>query len=237
MAGPTPCRSPIARYAGKTMPDINPHMQTPLSVFDAPAGNATLAAILVHGRGQSPALMRELLVSRISHPGVAWFAPLAADNSWYPERFIAPLDTNEPRLSQALERIDVLSEALLAMGFPYASQVLVGFSQGACLCSEFLWRQRRRYAGLIAFTGGLIGPPGMPRDGSHRELEGMPVLFSTWDQDPHVPADSVRESASWFSAVGADVTLKVEPGSEHGIRDAEIAYANTLLAACAPGTC
>ncbi|WP_240073728.1 alpha/beta hydrolase [Cupriavidus taiwanensis] len=140
------------------MPVLNPHLHTPLSVFDAPAGNARLAAILVHGRGQSPALMRELLVDRLDCPQVAWFAPLAAENTWYPERFIAPLEANEPRLSQALARIEVLSEALLAMGFPYTAQVLVGFSQGACLCSEFLWRQRRRYAGLIALTGGLIGP-------------------------------------------------------------------------------
>lgn len=219
------------------MPDTNPHLQTPLSVFDAPAGNAKLAAILVHGRGQSPAPMHDLLVSRIGRSDIAWFAPVAADNSWYPERFIAPLEANEPRLSQALERIEALSQALRAMGFPFESQVLVGFSQGACLCSEFLWRQQRKYAALIAFTGGLIGPPGMPRDSSHRRLEGVPVLLSTWDDDPHVPADSVRESAAWFRAVGAEVTTKVEPAIEHGIRDAEIAYANTILARCTPGTC
>ena len=219
------------------MPVLNPHLHTPLSVFDAPAGNARLAAILVHGRGQSPALMRELLVDRLDCPEVAWFAPLAAENTWYPERFIAPLEANEPRLSQALARIEVLSEALLAMGFPYTSQVLVGFSQGACLCSEFLWRQRRRYAGLVAFTGGLIGPPGAPRECARPWLAGMPVLLSTWDEDPHVPADSVRESAQWFHAAGAAVSIRVEPGTDHGIRDSEIAYANQFLAACVPGTC
>lgn len=223
-------------HAEMNQPDSNPHLQTPLSEFGTPAGNAKLAAILVHGRGQSPALMHDMLVRRIGRPDIAWIAPLAADNCWYPERFIAPLEANEPRLSQAIERLDVLSQGLRAMGIPYESQILVGFSQGACLCSEFLWRQRRKYAALIAFTGGLIGPPGMPRDTSYRQLQGMPVLFSTWDEDPHVPADSVRESAALFQTVGADVTIKVESGTEHGIRDAEIAYAEAMLASCLPKT-
>jgi phospholipase/carboxylesterase len=216
------------------MPDTNPHLQTPLSVFGAPAGKARLAVMLVHGRGQSPALMHEMLVSRIGQPDLAWFAPQAADSTWYPERFIEPLEVNEPRLSQGLERLDALSEQLRMMGFPYASQVLMGFSQGACLCSEFAWRQRRRYGALVAFTGGLIGPQGMPRDTSHRDLQGMPVLLSTWEQDPHVPASSVRSAADLFRAVGADVQLKVEAGTEHGIRDAEIAYARATLSRCLP---
>ena len=216
------------------MSSANPHLQTPLSVFGAPARDAALAVILVHGRAQSPALMQELVVRRFERPDIAWFAPAAADDSWYPTRFTEPLESNEPRLSQALERLDVLSEQLRIQGFPYECQVLMGFSQGACLCSEFVWRQRRRYRGLVAFTGGLIGPPGLAREIVCRSLHGMPVLLSTWEQDPHVPAGSVRDSAALFHAVGADVTLKVEPGSEHGIRDAEIGYAQAVLAGGAP---
>jgi phospholipase/carboxylesterase len=30
-----------------------------------------------------------------------------------------------------------------------------GFSQGACLATEFVARHAQRYAGLLAFTGGL----------------------------------------------------------------------------------
>lgn len=208
----------------------NPHMHQPVSSFGAAAArDAALAVILVHGRGQSPALMQEMVVSRFARPDISWLAPLAAENSWYPERFIEPLEVNEPRLSQALERLDTLSEELRMLGFPYESQVLMGFSQGACLCSEFVWRQRRRYRALVAFTGGLIGPQGMLRDTSHRNFQGMPVLFSTWEQDPFVPAKSVRESAAQFQTVGADVTLKVEAGTEHGIRDVEIGYARATV--------
>lgn len=192
-----------------------------------------MAAILVHGRGQSPAWMQQMVSERCGRPDIAWFAPAAADSSWYPERFIEPLERNEPRLSQALERLEVLSRELLALGFPYASQVLVGFSQGACLCSEFVWRQDRRYGALLAFTGGLIGPPGMPRQTVPGHLRDMPVLLSTCAADPHVPLDSVQDSARWFRAAGADVRLVVEPGCDHAIRDTELSFARAALTRCA----
>ncbi len=193
-----------------------------------------MAAILVHGRGQSPALMKEMIVDRSGRSNIAWFAPAAADNTWYPERFIEPVSRNEPRLSQALERLELLSQHLLAIGFPYESQVLIGFSQGACLCSEFVWRQDRRYGALLAFTGGLIGPPGMLRQITPRHLRDMPVLLSTCEADPHVPLDSVQESARLFRTAGADVKLVIEPGCEHAIRDTEVAFAKAALAHCAP---
>ena len=216
------------------MSQLNPHLRKPVSVFGALPRDAAMAAILVHGRGQSPALMKEMVVDRCGRSDIAWFAPAAADSSWYPERFIEPLSRNEPRLSQALGRLEALSHELLVLGFPYEYQVLVGFSQGACLCSEFVWRQDRRYGALVAFTGGLIGPPGMLRQNIPKHLRNMPVLLSTCAADPHVPLDSVQESARLFRTAGADVRLVVEPGCEHAIRDTELAFANIALAHCAP---
>ncbi|MCG5073264.1 alpha/beta hydrolase [Paraburkholderia tagetis] len=216
------------------MSNANPHLARPPQVYGCAPGDAALAVILVHGRGQSPEWMRDAVVHRFGRDDLVWHAPAAAGQSWYPQRFIAPLEDNEPHLTHALAGLDALSGALCEQGFPYESQVLVGFSQGACLCSEFVWRARRRYRALVAFTGGLIGPPGMHREIAPGVFDGMPVLFSTWDDDPHVPAQSVRESAQRFAQAGADVTLKIEAGDEHGIRDAEIGYACTLLSGRKP---
>ncbi|CAE6841492.1 alpha/beta hydrolase [Paraburkholderia domus] len=211
----------------------DPHNQMPLSVFGPPAHDAALAVILVHGRGQSPEWMHEQVVRRFERPDIAWHAPAAAEHSWYPQRFIEPLEANEPRLSQALARLESLSAALREQGIPYEAQVLMGFSQGACLCSEFVWRMPRPYRALVAFTGGLIGPPGMARHIRHGALRNMPVLLSTWGDDPYVPAESVRESAACFEQSGALVTLKIEGATEHGIRNAEIGYAREILAGTA----
>ncbi|HKT98806.1 MAG TPA: dienelactone hydrolase family protein [Paraburkholderia sp.] len=210
-------------------PTDNPHLRIEPQVFGCASRDASLAVILVHGRGQSPAWMHDAVVRRFGRDDLVWHAPAAAGQTWYPERFIAPLEANEPRLTQALDTLEALSASLCEQGFPYEAQVLMGFSQGACLCSEFVWRSKRRYRALVAFTGGLIGPPGMSRDAVRGSLQGMPVLLSTWDEDPHVPADSVRESAQRFREAGAHVSLKIEAGVEHGIRDAEIGYAHALL--------
>ncbi|SAK76615.1 alpha/beta hydrolase [Caballeronia ptereochthonis] len=207
----------------------NPHLVVPVVEYGAPVEDATLAVILVHGRGQSPDWMYENVVRRFDVRNLAWRAPAAGDSSWYPERFIAPVELNEPRLSYALACVDAVSEDLRRRGMPYESQVLMGFSQGACLCSEFVWRAQRRYRALVSFTGALIGPPDTVRDPSAFCFENMPVLFSSWDQDPYVPAGEVEKSAELFRKAGAAVKVRVDPGTEHGIRDAEIGYARSLV--------
>lgn len=207
----------------------NPHLEPPVRVFGSAPHNARLAVILVHGRGQSAELMNKIVVERFGRADLTWFAPTADSGSWYPERFIAPLQANQPRLSQALECLEQLSAQLVAQGFPYSSQVLMGFSQGGCLCCEFIWRSANRYHSLVSFTGGLIGPPGIPRDSARPALRELPVLLSSWDDDPYVPAQNVQESAALFRAAGAQVHLHIEPAVEHGIRDAEISYARSLL--------
>lgn len=209
--------------------NTNPHLQASLGVFGTPSAQARLAVILLHGRQQTPELMDEMIVRRVDLPGVAYFAPSAAESSWYPARFIEPLAQNEPLLGHALERIDVLSDELLALGFPYESQVVMGFSQGACLGCEYVWRRRRPYAALIAFTGGLIGPSDTVWDISQHRCDGLPVLLSSCAEDPWVPAERVIESYRVFRDAGADVALSMAPGSEHEIRDAEVDTARALL--------
>jgi len=207
----------------------NPHLTFPSVEYGVPVESATLAVILVHGRGQSPDWMYENVVRRLEWKNVAWKAPVAADASWYPERFIAPVELNEPRLSFALASVEAASDQLKRQGVPYDSQILMGFSQGACLCSEFVWRAQRRYRALVSFTGALIGPPGMTREPHAFCFDGMPTLFSTWNEDPYVPADDVRKSAELFKKAGAAVALHVDPGTEHGVRDTEIEYAHRLI--------
>ena len=55
--------------------------------------------------------------------------------------------------------------------------------------------------------GGLIGPPGTPRDYAG-SLAGTPVFLGTSDPDPHVPFERVQETAEVFKGMGADVELR-----------------------------
>lgn len=212
----------------------NPHLTTELAWSGAPLADARLVAILLHGREQSPALVRDLVGDALG-PDLALVAPAAAGGSWYPASFLAPRATNEPRLGQALARVESLARALRARGIGPARQLVIGFSQGACLACEYAWTATAPLAGVIGFTGGLIGPPGTawrPR----RELAGTAVWLSGSEADPWVPAARVRETAEAFAASGASVELELYPGTDHAIRAAELAGARAVVAGIAART-
>lgn len=214
------------------MADANLHLCEPLSMFGARLRDARLAAILVHGRSQQPADMFDMIVRRLPGRDVAWLAPSAADASWYPGRFMEPVAHNEPQLGHALAVLTGLSEQLAAEGFPPEKQLLVGFSQGACLVCEFLWRSKRPHGALLAFTGGLIGE-NLPAPLPGSPFQGMPMLLSGCEDDPWVPAGRIRASAQLFRQAGGEVTEWIGPGAEHAIRDQEIELAQRCIAACA----
>jgi predicted esterase len=127
---------------------------------------------------------------------------------------------------RAIER--VLTQ-IGAAGIPPARTLLLGFSQGACLASEFMARHARRYGGLAVLSGGLIGPDGTPRNypGS---LEGTPVFLGCSDVDSHIPAARVRESGEVLERLGGEVTLRLYPGMGHMVNDDEIEAVRAMVA-------
>lgn len=203
-------------------------MSLPVLATGRPLGAAEAAVVMVHGRGASAESILEL-AGEFARPDLAYLAPQAAGSSWYPYSFLAPLERNEPGLSAGLELLGDLVAHLAAHGIPAERTVLLGFSQGACLTLEFAARQARRYGGVIALSGGLIGPPGTPRDypGS---LGGTPVFLGCSDRDPHVPRERVAESAAVFTRLGAAVTERIYPGLGHTVNADELEHARAILA-------
>jgi phospholipase/carboxylesterase len=208
---------------------MNPHLRAPLVHFGDPAASGRVAVILLHGRNQTPAVMERDVVQRLDLRGLAYLAPSAADDTWYPASFMAPFADNEPRLSQALERVEEISVDLARRGVPAELQVILGFSQGACLGCQFVYRARRRFGALIAFTGGLLGPPGTSFPPLAGAFSGMPALFGGAADDPWVPASRMRESAETFALSGANVETAFYDGNVHEVRDAEIARGRAIL--------
>jgi phospholipase/carboxylesterase len=205
----------------------SPHHNQPVIHRGAAIKSANGAIILLHGRGASAEDIFGL-ADELQLPGIAYFAPEAAGHTWYPYSFLSPLERNEPWLTSALDLIAATLEKLESSGMPSKKITLMGFSQGACLATEFVARNPRRYAGLVAFTGGLIGPEGT---GFHYSgnLEGTPCFLGSGDPDPHVPWERVKESASILRVVGGKVTLKRYPGMPHTISEDEISEARKLL--------
>jgi phospholipase/carboxylesterase len=202
---------------------MNPHALAPLRYHGAPLGDARLAVINLHGRELGAESAVEL-AARLALPGIIHVIPGAAERTWYPASFLAPLATNQPRLDEALARVgDLVRELALPI-------VLLGFSQGACLALEYLVRHGG-VAGAVAFTGGLIGPPGTTW--SSTAIAGTPVLLTTSDVDTWVPLARVQDTATTLTASGATVDLHVLAGRAHLVDDREIAAARAFLTHCA----
>ena len=113
-------------------------------------------------------------------------------------------------------------------GFRVERIAIGGFSQGACLSCEFVARNAQRYGALLAFSGGLIGPPGTPRDYSG-SLAGTPVFIGCSDVDFHIPLERVEETAETFTNLGAAVTKKIYPNMGHTIIQEEIDQARRIV--------
>jgi phospholipase/carboxylesterase len=199
-----------------------------LLVAGTPLAKAAKVVLLIHGRHASGEVILPL-ADRLAMPGLCFLAPSAETGSWYPGQFMGPIAANEPFLSQSLARLGDILHAVNELGFDVNDEiVLAGFSQGACLVLEYAARHPRRYAGILGFTGGLIGPDPMRRQ-ERGSFDGTPVFIGCSEKDPFIPAKRVVETAEHLKAHGASVTTRFYPGSDHIITDDQIAHALAIL--------
>ncbi|WP_246999520.1 alpha/beta hydrolase [Halosolutus gelatinilyticus] len=212
-----------------------PHSDQPIERAGSSLADASAAVILVHGRGARASGMLGM-ANEIGRDDVAYVAPQARRGSWYPNSFLADLESNQPHLDSALEFIGETVEAVTTGdlddagdGLPLDRIVLLGFSQGGCLATEYAARNADRYGGVVALSGGLIGPEDTPReyDGS---MDGTPVFIGCGDRDPHIPVDRVEESARAFEALDADVETRIYEGVGHTVLEDELEYVRGLVA-------
>jgi predicted esterase len=209
-----------------------PHAGQPVFASGAPAAEARVAVVLVHGRGAGAGDMLSLAAALDAPTTTAFVAPQAAGGVWYPLRFLAPLADNEPWLSSALDVVRACVETLEAHGLPRRRVALLGFSQGGCLALHYGATDAGRWGGLIGLSAGLIGPPGVPWTFAG-SLDGTPVFLGCSDRDPHIPETRLHESADALRAMGGDVALEIYPGLGHTVNAAELRHVRRVLAGAA----
>jgi len=205
----------------------DPHRNQPVLQRGAALDSAKGAVVLLHGRGASAEDILEL-AQDFDLPELVYLAPEAAEHTWYPYSFLSPIEQNQPWLDSALKLVGETLQRAISAGIERHKVAIVGFSQGACVATEFVVRNATRYGGLVAFTGGLIGPPGAKFVYSGA-LAGTPCFLGAGDRDPHVPWKRVEESAAVLSDLRAAVTLRRYPGLPHTINQDEIDHAKIIL--------
>ncbi len=191
-----------------------------------PLDGARGALILLHGRGSSAEDILGL-ANALPRDGLAFLAPSARHNTWYPQRFLFPTEQNEPWLSSALDVIATLIAEAQAAGLARERIGLIGFSQGGCLALEAAARRPGRYGLVAGLSGGLIGPLETTRPAAN--FKGTPVLLGCAAQDAHIPLEYVERSAAYFEASEATVTKQIYPGSAHTVFAPEIAWLTEQL--------
>jgi predicted esterase len=205
----------------------NIHQGQPIINFGADIEDADLVVILLHGRGATAESILPI-ARELQMDGVNFRVPQAAQNRWYPNTAFGPLEANEPDLSSALGIVDTLVNEAREKGFSDQQIAFGGFSQGACLASEYVARNATKYAGLFVFSGALIGPKGLTRD-YPGFFNKMPVFIGGSDVDPWVEHDLLKDTASVFEKMGADVDFRTYPGMAHTVNQDEIEAVRTML--------
>ncbi len=215
------------------MTEHDPHGRQPVLTAGVPLEDANGVVILLHGRGSPAANIIRLSIPLAPDPEseqqIAWLAPQSDGNTWYPYRFLVPVEQNEPWLGSALAKIDGIVARAIDVGISPAQIAVVGFSQGACLALEYVARGSRPVAAVAGFAGGLIGDPGAPRL-PIADLTGTSVFVGVGDADDHIPSELAAETARLMADAGANVDFRVYPGVGHAILDDEIEAARDLIA-------
>ena len=138
----------------------------------ADPAEANAAVVLTHGRG---ATARSILAMSREFPrdDVAYAAPQATNNTWYPHSFLEPVEKNEPGRTAGLAAIDRLVEGFVDAGIDCDRILLLGFSQGACLTTEYAATHPTEYGGVAA--------PRSERATARQILSTPPTEGPGWD--------------------------------------------------------
>lgn len=206
----------------------DPHAGQPVRTAGVDPEDARAGVVLCHGRGARARSMLDV-ARQVDVDGVASLAPQAARGTWYPNSFMADTGSNEPHLSSALATVGRTVGRLTDAGVPRERVAVGGFSQGACLATEYAARNPTRYGGVVALSGGLIGPDGTDFD-YEGSLAGTPAFLGCSDVDPHIPVERVEETAAALTDLGADVTTEIYEGMGHTVVPDELAHVRELVA-------
>ena len=215
-------------------PGADPHALATALRRGPTGADAAVGLVLIHGRGDSAAGIASLVDALLERgaPEPALVAPEAYGGQWYPLRFLEPVERNEPWLTSALASVARAVAALEGEGLPRERIVVAGFSQGACLASEYVAREGGRWGGMVALSGGLIGAAVDPAR-YPRRLDGTPAFFGCSNVDAHIPEARVHASAAQFDALGADVVARIYPGMAHTVNEDEASWFAAHLASVA----
>lgn len=192
---------------------------------------AKALCVFVHGRGQTPEEMVDLVIRHLPQD-VAYALPRADGKSWYAARAVDPLtDVTRSELAASLAHLSRVIKGLRdASPRP---MLLAGFSQGACLTLELACTGQVLPDALAALTGCRVGtatdarPSALPR--------ALPVYLTGGDADPWIPLAAFAEATADLGRQGAALRADLFPGRAHEVSHPELAMLSAILSDLSSG--
>lgn len=209
-------------------PFDGPHQKQDERTHGATLAKAKAAMIMVHGRGATAESMLPL-AEEFAQPDFHYIVPQAANHTWYPYSFLESKEKNQPGISSGLQKIFDLIQSIEEAGIPKDKIMILGFSQGGCLATEFAARHPAKYGGVVGLSGGLIGPE-IEFEEYRGDLDGTPVFLGCSTVDPHIPKERVNETEQVFKTLGAQVNKKLYKGMPHTVNEDEIKIIRGMMA-------
>ncbi|MEL6309678.1 MAG: phospholipase [Chloroflexota bacterium] len=204
------------------------HQDNDTLTHGATLENAKVAVLLMHGRGASAPDLLPFVKQLPQADDVVYMMPQATQNTWYPNSGFGSFEANEPFLSSAWGTIDERLAQIKEAGIGQENIIVGGFSQGACLMSEYVARNAGQYGGLLVLSGALMGTEHTSRD-YKGSLAGTQVWVGGANNDPWVTGKQLNETATVFEKLGATVSKKIHDSSDHTIRPADVESATNII--------
>ena len=147
--------------------------------------------------------------------GYQWFS-LAVRT---PEKYLSGIKQAGPRL------LKYLLEQLKVRGLEEKDMALIGFSQGAMMALHVGARMDQPVAGVVAFSGALIGAELLETEAKSKP----PILIVHGEKDDVVPFSSMANAESALEQAGFFVATLSRPALAHSIDDKGISDAVSFL--------
>lgn len=153
----------------------------------------------------------------INPSGYEWF-PLRTD------RTISRVE-GAPVAREIIVRF--LTDLWSQTGLGASDTLLVGFSQGAMMALHTGLSLDEEVAGIVAFSGALIPPPGLEAGRGPRP----PVAILHGDLDDVVDPQLSRDAAEALAGLGFEVSYHRSPTAGHGISQDMLDFATSFILA------
>ena len=203
----------------------------------ASGGRARAAVVLLHGLGADG---EDLIGLADSWAGalpecrfLSPHAPERCDMAPMGRQWFSIRDRSEAALRAGVERaapaLDAFIDgALDADRLGDDRLVLVGFSQGTMMALHIALRRRRVPAGVLGYSGRLIGAARLADEAVARP----PVMLIHGDADDMVPIAALHEAVAALGAAGVSAQWHVSSGVGHGIAPDGLAIGARFLRDC-----